>query len=74
MILVDTIKTKCEICSLNRKIKRKKRQIKVFRQNLVERNNRYHSGRLEIDNAVEEEIRKTRTQIYRLKREIVKKR
>jgi hypothetical protein len=74
MILVDVIKTKCEICSLIREIKRKKRQVKIFRQNLMERNNRYHDGRLEIDDAVEEEIRKARVQIYRLKREIVKKR
>ena len=74
MLLIDTVIKKCKVCLLIRKIKRRKKSVKSRRLDLMERNQKYHNGRLEIDDILEKEIRKDKKVIYNLKREIVKER
>jgi hypothetical protein len=72
MLLISTVLKKCKICLLTREIRKYKKKENTYRYVLMERSQKYHNGRLEIDSLLENEINKGKATIFRLKRGIVK--
>jgi hypothetical protein len=71
MLLTDIVK-RCKTCNIVRQIKMEKGQIEKTRKDILERNNKYHNGRLEVDEILGYATEKNRARIFRLKRKLVK--
>ena len=63
---------KYKFCLLKRKIGSLMKEIAYERTLLLQRSNRYHDGRLNVDNLMEEYSKLRMTKIFQIKRELVK--
>jgi hypothetical protein len=70
MLLIDIVK-RCRKCGIMLQIKSEESAIEKTRKTIIERNNKYHNGRLEVDDILRETTKKNRTRIFNLKRKLV---
>lgn len=73
MLLTNILK-QGRICLLKSQIRKEKRGINSMRSHIIYRNNKFHGGRLEVDEILENSTEKERLKIYGLKRKIVSNR
>jgi hypothetical protein len=74
MMLLTNILKQGKLCLLKSQIRRQERSINSVRNHIVTRNNKFHGGRLEVDEILVSTTEEERLKIYSLKRQIVKNR
>lgn len=73
MNTVKYILRRLEICFLIVKIKSRYRAIENSREELIERNQTHHNGRMEVDDMLKHITKEKKKEIFNLKRRIVEK-
>lgn len=72
MMLLTNILKQGKLCLLKSQIRRQRRNIEGMRTHIIYRNNKFHGGKLEVDEILESTTEEQRLKIYSLKRQIVK--
>lgn len=70
---IKILKNNIKYCLLVHKIRQEKKKLNDIMESLMVANNTLHNGRLEVGEIIKPKINQTKKEIFKIKREIIKK-